>query len=134
MKSVGTKVGNPGRWVRGLRGRLRALSPRQAAGFAVASLLTAAIAMAAIARLSSLALLLVGFMNLLVFAAVVQLRRRVGQEVRSLKLENAQLVKRVEASQRRILAAIENERLAAAERQHALLDALDKGRDMANST
>jgi len=51
-----------------------------------------------------------------------------------LKLENAQLVKRVEASQRRILAAIENERLAAAERQHALLDALDKGRDMANST
>jgi hypothetical protein len=73
-------------------------------------------------------------MNLLVFAAVVQLRRRVGQEVRSLKLENAQLVKRVEASQRRILAAIENERLAAAERQHALLDALDKGRDMANST
>jgi predicted O-methyltransferase YrrM len=70
-------------------------------------------------------------MVLLAVLAVVQLRRRTSQEVRAVVRQTEGALTRAEASirrtelaQRRILAAIESERLAAAERQQALATSL----------
>jgi hypothetical protein len=86
-----------------------------------------AIAVAAFGS-QSLALALLGLLIVLTFFAVVQVRRRVAtmqqrlaREAQAGRNEVAVMQQRLALRQRQILAALENERLAAADRQLGLL-------------
>jgi len=125
MSAVLFKLG-AGRWLRSIRQRFRALTARQAAVLAVASVLGAASAVAALAGWPALATLPLGAMNFMIILGLLQLRRRLREEIQSLMQQHARSVQRVEAAQRRILAAVENERLAAAEWQQTLLGVLNQ--------
>ena len=110
--------------------RWRSLTPRQAATLAGAGLPGLAAAVAALAGRPAVALAAVAMVSVLVFVAVVQVRRRMNQELEAVTRQTARLLdvaqERAEAIQRRVLAAIEHDRLAADERQRDLLQLVEQ--------
>lgn len=106
--------------------RLRGLTRRQAAAAAVVVALVIAIGIATSVGQQRVTTLLLALLVLVVFAALLQVRKRVGEadgrgrlvlgEVRSMSARQAKVAERLEFGLRRILASVENERLAASER------------------
>lgn len=111
--------------------RLRGLTPRQLFVIVAAAVLTGGALLAAALDLLALAVAALVLVNLLALTVALQIRRRLDQgmrrvhhDVKALHGAHTRLDQRTEAAQRRILAAVENERLEAAERQQVLLGLL----------
>jgi hypothetical protein len=104
--------------LRRLKVRARAVTRRQAAALSAAAGLGATMATAILADRTDIAVLAVGLVCVLVLVSVVHVRRRMVRE-------NSNLARRVELFQRRVVAALERERLEAADRFGALVARLD---------
>jgi hypothetical protein len=110
------------RWI---RVRARAVTRRQAAALSAAAVLGAILVTATVAGRGEIAVLAVGLVGVLVLVIVVQVRRRMVQQIRAVMLQNANLAKQLEIFQRRVVAALENVRLEEADRFRALVANLD---------
>jgi hypothetical protein len=102
----------------GLKVRARAVTRRQAAALSAAAGLGVTMAAAILADRTDIAVLAVGLVCVLVLVSVVHVRRRMVRE-------NSNLARRVELVQRRVVAALEAERLEAADRFGILVASLD---------
>lgn len=132
----------------GLVARIRQLTRRQAAALTTAACAGGAAAVSAAAGWSGAALALVSTLMVVLAAGQVQLRRRQAQqdadrraghhelrqesirlcrEVSALRTELGTLADEVECGHRRLVAAVEKERAAAADRHTALQALLDGG-------
>lgn len=125
--------------MRGAIRSVRRLTRRQLASLLLATGLAGTVAAAAALGQLTLAISAVGFLGASLFAAVVQLRRRLSLDVDAIQLEvrrsrqsivkeiqsqsanRALAAEQVEAAHRRLLAVLENERLAAADRHSEVL-------------
>jgi predicted O-methyltransferase YrrM len=129
--------------VRNIVRPIGSLTRRRVLAIGVVVVLGAAIGVAAVQGQTALTTALVGLLVAVVFATAMQLRRRVGeleamtrllvQEVRSLTSAQARLTNRVEFAQRRIVGAVENERLAAADRHQKSLAVIRNTRERQTS-
>lgn len=107
-------------------GRLRKnLTGRQAVALGLVAALGVGAVGAALADHQPLATALVCALLLGLFAGVMQLRRRVSQEVQSVTARLAGLSERVVVAQRQVLAAVESERLAMSDRWDELRDVVE---------
>jgi hypothetical protein len=96
-----------------------------AALLAAVSVLAAAVILAWLQGASTIAqALLVGLLTV-IFAGLVYVLRLIGRDMFTLRLELTQLAQSIDANQRRVLAAVEAERQAAANRQAILLASLE---------
>ena len=111
--------------LRCIRVRARALTRRQAAALSAAAVLAAILVTATLAGRGEIAVLAVGLVGVLVLVIVVQIRRRMVQQIRAVMLQNANLAKQLEIFQRRVVAAVENVRFEEADRFRALVANLD---------
>lgn len=119
--------------------RIGTLTRRQLLVVGVVVALGVAIGVAAALGRAAVTAALVGLLVVVVFATALQLRRRVSElermarvlleEVRSLTAAHAHLTGRVEFGQRRLVAAVENERLAAADRHQKVLSVIRGSRE-----
>jgi predicted O-methyltransferase YrrM len=119
--------------------RLGSLTRRQLLVVGVVAALAVAIGVAAVLGRAAITAALVGLLVVLVFAAALQLRRRVSElermtrllleQTQSLTAANTHLADRVEFGQRRVVAAVEKERLAAADRHQKALSAIRSSRE-----
>jgi hypothetical protein len=91
--------------------------------------LTSATVAAAIVGWLDVAAVLAGMLVVSLAAAVIQVRRRVDAQARSLADQSSHVVQRLEFFQRQMLSVIEAERLAAHDRYEALLAAIHASRD-----
>lgn len=107
-----------------LGSRLRRLTGRQGLAVAAAVTLGGGGAALALAGEQALATGLVAVIGALLLAGVVQLRRRVGQEIGALRGDVARLTERLVIVQRQVVAAVENERVANADRHEELTQVL----------
>jgi predicted O-methyltransferase YrrM len=124
--------------VRGVIRPIGSLTRRQALAIGAVAVLGVAIALAALLGQATLTTALVGLLVGSVLATVVHVRRRLGvldattrrlvDEVRSLAEAQTHLTSRIEFAQRRIVGAVETERLAIADRHQESLAALDETR------
>jgi predicted O-methyltransferase YrrM len=129
-----------------VRRPLARLTRRQAAGLVAVAVLVVAVALAGAGGHPNLALVALGPLGAVIFIGVLQVRRRGGEAHRLLvdlvryqtgRVHVAVKMARAEegrslnaaATQRRILASIESERLAASDRQRELTRAIDRLRD-----
>ena len=103
----------------------RALTRRQAAALSAAAALGATLVTATLAGRGEIAVLAVGLVGVLVLVIVVQVRRRMVQQIRAVMLQNSNLARQLEIFQRRVVAALENMRLEEADRFRALVANLD---------
>ena len=108
-----------------IRVRARAVTRRQAAALSAAAVLGATLVTATLAGRGEIAVLAVGLVGVLVLVIVVQVRRRMVQQIRAVMLQNSNLAKQLEIFQRRVVAALENMRLEEADRFRALVANLD---------
>lgn len=129
---------------------LRHLTWRQAIGLAAAMALSAGAMATAMMNQLALATAMVSLLGLVVFVGVLQVRRRVDEvqqavdrtgrtqsrelarattaiarEIRAVKALTADTAERAEQAHRRVVAAVEAERLSASDRQRALLGTLE---------
>jgi hypothetical protein len=127
----------PGRWVRELGSEARHLTARQTGALLAVAAVTAALLMATALNRGALATALAGLLVGFVFVAVVLVRRRLAQEVASVRVHLAGEVAslrgqldavsdRLQLMQRQVVAAMENERLAASDRHAEVLAMLDR--------
>ena len=80
------------RWI---RVRARAVTRRQAAALSAAAVLGAILVTATLAGRGETAVLAVGLVGVLVLVIVVQVRRRMVQQIRAVMLQNANLAKQL---------------------------------------
>ena len=113
------------RRVKSLIRRIRRITPRRAVFLAVVAASGTAMVAATAAGRHDIVTVLTGFVGVLVLMVLLLLRRRSSQEVRSIAAQTIRLVERVDAEHRRLLATVENERMAAADRHRALLAAIE---------
>lgn len=125
MRNAGVQRRRLTSHLRCIRVRARALTRRQAAALSAAAVLGATMATATVAGWGEIAVLAVGLIGVLVLVLVVQVRRRMAQQIRSVMLQNSNLAKQLEIFQRRVVAALENARLEEADRFRALVAKLD---------
>lgn len=102
----------------------RRVTVRQAVAIAVAVVLTISIVAAAVLELFVVTTALFGILGMLLFAAVVHLRRTWGREAAALRVEVSRLTERVEHTQRQVVAAVEDQRLLGMDRHREVLHAL----------
>jgi predicted O-methyltransferase YrrM len=98
----------------------RGLTPRQNMAMVASALLGVAIVASAATGWQSLATALIGLTATLALLASIQLRYRIAQNTRELKVQIKNLPKGFDATQPRILASVENERPLAVDRLSAL--------------
>jgi plasmid maintenance system antidote protein VapI len=111
--------------LRSIADGLRDRATRHNMALVASALLGVAIAASAATDRQSLAMALIGLTTTLALLAFIQLRRRLGVQIKD-------LAKRFDVAQHHILASVENERLIAADRQSALEAGQRRlGRDMA---
>ena len=125
MRNAGVQRRRLTSHLRCIRVRARALTRRQAAALSAAAVLGATMATATVAGWGEIAVLAVGLIGVLVLVLVVQVRRRMAQQIRSVMLQNSNLAKQLEIFQRRVVAALENARLEEADRFRALVAKMD---------
>ena len=104
--------------------RLHSLTSRQAAGLAAAGALCAGVAAAAALGRLGVALTLLALLLAAVLAGMLHLSRRLGGLHRSQQTALTDLRVVVDQLQRRVVAAVEKERLAAGDRHQELTDAI----------
>jgi len=102
----------------------KALSARQVAGLVVMAAVGAGVAIASAAGRAALATSLVALLLMAVTAGVLHLSRRIGGVNRSTQEAVRDLRVVVEQLQRRVIASVEKERLAAGDRHQELTEAL----------
>jgi predicted O-methyltransferase YrrM len=103
--------------------RLHSLSSRQAAALGVMAVICAGVAVASAAGQTAIAMSLLAALLAAALAGVVYLSRRIGGVHRANQASVRDLRVVVEQLQRRVVAAIEKERLAAGDRHQELTDA-----------
>ena len=110
--------------LRSLARRLTSLSARQAAGLAMMATICAGVAVASVAGQGAVATCLLALLLAAVLAGVVLLSRRIrgGQRATQESVRELRVV--VEQLQRRVIASVEKERLAAGDRHLELTEAL----------
>ena len=106
--------------------RLLGLAPRQVAGILVVLLLCAGVAAASLAGQAAVATCLLGLLLVAVLAGVIHLIRRIGAAERATRAAVRDLREAVDQAQRRVLASVEKERLAAGDRHLELLEAVNR--------
>ena len=111
--------------------RLHSLSRRQATGLGVMAVLCAGVAITAVAGLAAVATSLLAVLLAAALAGVVHLSRRVGGLHRANQAALGDLRVVVEQVQRRLMAAVEKERLAAGDRHTEVVDALARAERLA---
>ncbi|GGK89624.1 O-methyltransferase [Mangrovihabitans endophyticus] len=109
-------------------GRVRSLSRPHAAGLAAVLVLCGAVAGAAATEHLGTALVLIGVLTAAVLAGVVHLSRLVGGVQRAGQAQHRELRACVDHLQRRLVAAVERERLTAGDRHLELGDRLTRMR------
>ncbi|WP_433297036.1 class I SAM-dependent methyltransferase [Actinoplanes sp. CA-030573] len=105
---------------------LLGLSLRQAAGLAVAAAIGLGVAVASAAGRAALATSLLALLLVVVPAGVIHLSRRIGGVNRNTQETVRDLRVLVEQLQRRVIAAVEKERLAAGDRHLEMTEALSR--------
>ncbi|TWG25407.1 O-methyltransferase [Actinoplanes teichomyceticus] len=119
------------RRLRRLAGRARGLGPRTLAAAALTSLLVAAIAAAAAFDATGLAVCLLAVLLAVVLAGVLQVNRRLvalradRREIRDLRVV-------LDQTQRRVVSAVERQRLATEDRHRELVDAVARVQRLAD--
>jgi predicted O-methyltransferase YrrM len=103
---------------------LLGLSSRQVAGLLVTALICAGVAVASLAGQAAVATCLLALLLLALPAGVMYLSRRVGGANRNTQAAVGDLRVLVEQLQRRVIASVEKERLAAGDRHRELTEAL----------
>ena len=104
--------------------RLLGLSPRQVAGTVSVLLLSGGAAVASVVGQAAVATCLLAVLLAVVLAGVVHLSRRIGAVDRSTQAAVRDLREAVDQAQRRVLASVEKERLAAGDRHLELVEAV----------
>jgi predicted O-methyltransferase YrrM len=104
--------------------RLHSLSSRQAAALALMALICLGVAVASATGRAAIATTLLAVLLTATLAGVILLARRVGHQHRASQASVRDLRLVVEQLQRRVVAAVEKERLAAGDRHQELTDAL----------
>jgi hypothetical protein len=125
MRNLGVQGRRLTSHLRYIRVRARTLTRRPAAALSAAAVLGATMVTATLAGRGEIAVLAVGLVGVLSFVLVVQVRRQMSKQIRSVMLHNSNLAKQLEIFQRRVVAALENERLEEADRFRALVANLD---------
>jgi hypothetical protein len=97
---------------------------RELAEAVVAVAVTAAAVVSAAYGPQELAALLAGLVALTLILAVLRLRRRLDRHEKAMADRSQVMMERVELAQRQVLAAVENERVAAHDRYAELRDAV----------
>jgi predicted O-methyltransferase YrrM len=100
------------------------LTSRQAGGLLVVALVCAGVAIASVAGQAAVATCLLALLLAAVLAGVIHLSRRIGGAHRSTQASVRDLRGVVEQLQRRVIASVEKERLAAGDRHQELTESL----------
>lgn len=111
--------------------RLHSLSHRQAAGLVVMTALCLGVAVASVTGLTAIAISLLAVLLAAALAGIVLLSRRIGALHRANQVAIGDLRVVMDQMQRRVVAAVEKERLAAGDRHIEIADALARSEKLA---
>jgi len=114
------------RLVRALARRLHGLSGRQVAGILASMVLAAGVGVSSVVGAAAIATCLLAVLLVAIFAGVIHLARRIRGVHRSTQDAVRDLRGAVDQLQRRVIAAVEKERLAAGDRHQELTDAMTR--------
>ena len=98
---------------------------RHVAALAVTALLGGAILVASWANKADVTITVTGLVGVLILQAVLVSHWRTSRHLRIIAGHTSRLAKELDATQRRLLAAVENERLSAADRHNAVVASID---------
>jgi predicted O-methyltransferase YrrM len=112
------------RFARRCAKRAAGLSARQISGMLVVGVLSAGVAVASVVGEAAVATCLLALLLAAVLAGVIHLSRRIGGVNRATQGSLRDLTRAVEQAQRRVLASVERERLAAGDRHQELTESL----------